>query len=161
MKGVSPFLTGYPVYFAGEIIYSFGRVSSANSSSALQNTLIGGVFYINSNCAIKISILFLYRRLFPKRWLKYALVAIGTFAGCQAIALSFAEIFESVPISAQWDPTVEGRYLNFSALAIVAGCLNVLTDISILVLPIPVVFRLQASNTRKWQIYLTFLLGGL
>ena len=118
------------------------------------------MFYLITNASIKISILCLYRRIFPKRWLSYALLSVGIFTVGQTIALCFTTIFESVPISSRWNPH-KGHYLNFSAVSIAASTLNVATDIIILSLPIPIVWRLQAPRSRKVLILTTFLLGGL
>ena len=80
---------------------------------------------------------------------------------CQCLTFPPVALLECVPFKKLWDPTVPGHCLNPSASTIVAGALNVFTDIAILTLPIQPIMRLKLSRRRKQLIYGNFLLGGM
>lgn len=42
----------------------------------------------------------------------------------------------------------------------IAGALNIITDLTLLLMPIPLVWRLHTSKQNKWQITMTFALGS-
>lgn len=72
-------------------------------------------------------------------------------------------ILQCVPLSDLWKPPSNRppACINFGTLVITMGVLNIATDIIILSLPIPLVWRLQVSKSRRWQLIIVFSLGGL
>ena len=76
-------------------------------------------------------------------------------------AQSLVEIFECSPIDSLWNPQVKGKCINLSAELIASSVLNVVTDFLLLVLPLPILWRLQISMERKLELIGIFLLGGL
>lgn len=117
--------------------------------------------YNTSNLCIKISILCLYRRIFPTRRLKLVLIAVGLFAIGQWISFNLVTIFMCVPIAAQWTAHPNARCVNYGTASFVSGFLNVMTDILILASPMHAVWHLKVSKARKRLITVTFLLGGM
>jgi hypothetical protein len=71
--------------------------------------------------------------------------------------------FTCIPISGLWDPTVKavcdplGRDSQFY----MASVGNIVTDVIILLLPIPVVWKLQLRKPQKVVLYVVFGLGFL
>lgn len=53
-----------------------------------------------------------------------------------------------------------GTCLNITALLISTAVLNIFTDIGILILPMPIVWRLQIQRSQKFAVSGVFLLGG-
>ena len=114
---------------------------------------------------IKLSILVFYRRLFPRentnsRWrachwaLCIASVGFGIIQCCGII-------FQCTPIAFFWDPTIPGGHcINISAFFRFANIANLLTDILILVMPIPIVWTLRLDRHKKIGVCGLFLLGG-
>lgn len=129
--------------------------------AAPQSTMVTAMCYNTSNFSVKISVLFLYRRIFPTRWLKFTLLALGLFTFFQWITFNLVTIFQCVPVSAQWTPGLGANCVNYSIATMVSEILNVVTDILILASPMHTVWRLKASKARKRLITLTFLLGGM
>ena len=74
----------------------------------------------------------------------------------------FTSIFQCVPISSQWDPEqAEGaRCLNYPFAILVGGTINSLTSIFILLLPVPLVWKLSMCPQKKRLVILIFALGG-
>ena len=72
----------------------------------------------------------------------------------------FGDIFQCVPVRKLWNPTVPGRCINYEALIIASGVLNVVTDFAILGLPMPLLWRLEAPTRRKRLLSIVFSFGG-
>lgn len=113
-------------------------------------------------CCVKGSILYLYHRIFfVSRPLTIALWLVAAFVLGYSIAQVFGAIFQCVPIDSNWNPKVTGHCINLDVFATVLAALNSFTDIVILVLPMPLVWRLKRPAHEKVQIMGMFLLGGL
>lgn len=114
--------------------------------------------------AIKTSILLLYRRIFTQRsfntsfevilWCTDAFVL--AYSLCQAVLT----VFHCTPVEALWNPTVEAKCINFDQVLIVLSSLNIGTDILILCLPMPQLWKLNMPKGPKCQLMGIFLLGG-
>ncbi|KAL9595034.1 MAG: hypothetical protein Q9219_006684 [cf. Caloplaca sp. 3 TL-2023] len=142
--------------------YGLGRHSIlvTNARALVISTTVTAACYNTGNLSIKLSILYLYRRIFPSHRLKIVFITVGLFAIGQWIAFNFVTIFQCVPIAAQWEPRPDAYCVNYSAASFIAGFLNVITDVIILASPMPAVWHLKVSKARKRLITVTFLLGG-
>lgn len=70
-------------------------------------------------------------------------------------------MLQFLPLQADWNPSIQSRYINQKLQLIILSSINAATDIVILALPMPLIWRLHASRSRKIQVSCTFLLGGL
>ncbi|KAL8936336.1 MAG: hypothetical protein Q9216_004984 [Gyalolechia sp. 2 TL-2023] len=159
-------LLSVTLYVAGlstMVHYGFGRHSIliTNPKALVIATTITAVCYNTGNASIKISILFLYRRIFPIRWLRFVLLVVGAFALGQWLSFNFVTIFQCIPFSAQWEYHRDATCVNYSTASFISGILNVITDILILASPMHTVWHLKVSKARKRLITLTFSLGGI
>ncbi|KAI2463957.1 hypothetical protein F4781DRAFT_95366 [Annulohypoxylon bovei var. microspora] len=110
---------------------------------------------------IKWSILAFYQRIFPQTWFRWALLGVAVFMGAWMFTTVFAISFQCIPIEYNWDTTIKGGHcINIGQLALVTSILNVITDVAILVLPLPLVWKLNVSRQRRWGLVLLFGLGG-
>lgn len=110
---------------------------------------------------IKFSILKLYGDIFVSRRFRYLLWAVAVFMAAWAIAFSFAAIFQCSPIAYNWDTTIsDGHCINYGAVVIAAGALNIATDLTILVMPIPMIWQLHTFKQKKWQLIFIFAMGS-
>ncbi|KAL8788355.1 MAG: hypothetical protein Q9213_001752 [Squamulea squamosa] len=122
-------------------------------------------FWSAAMACIKLSILLFYRRLFPRentsaRWrvchlaLCIASVALGVIS-------IFGVAFQCTPVAFLWDRTIPGGHcINFTALARFTNIANMVTDILILIMPIPIVWNLHLDRSKKIGVCGLFLLGG-
>ncbi|KAL8660248.1 MAG: hypothetical protein Q9202_006740 [Teloschistes flavicans] len=77
------------------------------------------------------------------------------------IVSTFGAAFQCTPVKFLWDFTVPGGHcINFSAFARFTGVMNVVTDVLILSLPIPIVWSLHLERSKKIGVCALFLLGG-
>ena len=94
-------------------------------------------------------------------WFKRILVALGGFIVAYSLAQVFFDIFQCVPISSAWNRSETGKCVPYGALVLAMGIVNIVTDVIILILPMPLLWRLKVSNPRKWMLTIMFSLGGL
>lgn len=116
--------------------------------------------------AIKVSILLFYRRIFPSHvtnaYFSGAWVLLGILSICQVVACCFGTILHRKSVSYYWNRAQLGTCLNFTSLIIGIAVVNIVTDIGISILPIPVEWRLrQISKAQKTAVSRVFLLASL
>ena len=70
-------------------------------------------------------------------------------------------IFHCDPVDALWDATVKAKCINFHDVLIIFSSLNIGTDILILCLPVPQLWKLNIPRRRKYELMGIFSLGGL
>ncbi|KAI4215198.1 MAG: hypothetical protein LQ351_002513 [Letrouitia transgressa] len=154
---------GYIVGQAVAIKHGLGRhriLSTAPIQSG-KAVLVSIIMYLASMAATKISILLLYRRIFPIWKLRCIGWAVGIFIFAYSFAAVFAVIFACHPVEGVWNPLVSAKCNNTNATVLVMAIFNVVTDVIVLVLPMPVIWELQLPKTRKFQVMAVFLLGSL
>lgn len=101
---------------------------------------------------IKLSVLLLYRRLFLGPLFNiYSLIMCGVIA-LWSLSFVFAFAFQcGTDITAWWTSpaTIEAYCDNTSALSVSFVISDVITDVMILTIPLPIVWRLQMSIANK------------
>lgn len=122
--------------------------------------------YVFCHLAIKLSILLLYRRLFTtfQRRLKVILYTVGIYVIAWTIYTFFAVLFQCTPVHYSWDfprGSIQGQCVNLTGAYIGSGITNTLSDLAILILPMPIIWQLQIPKKQKMVICGIFLLGGL
>ncbi|EHA23344.1 hypothetical protein ASPNIDRAFT_173895 [Aspergillus niger ATCC 1015] len=112
-----------------------------------QITLADMVIYNVSVGLTKISILLFYRRIFSinKSFLFCNWVVTGLSSGA-CIAAVFGLIFSSDPVDAQWKFWEPSTTIHNKSFWIAMGAVNILLDVTILILPQPVVWRLKQTR---------------
>lgn len=132
-----------------------------NPAGFAQMLISAEVIYNFAMFAIKASILYLYKRVFfISRNFVIVLWAVGIFVACYSITQVFAAIFQCMPIDSNWNPLVKHYCINTDIGATIIAAFNVLTDFAILVLPLPLLYKLQKPTKERIQIMGMFLLGG-
>lgn len=130
-----------------------------------QITVSMQTLYIISLCTIKLSILLFYNRIFGvlRPMFRYILLAMGGVVIAYSVAGMLGTVLPCVPLSDLWEPPSNNPAvcINFGAAIFAVGVINIVTDIIILSLPIPLVWSLQMSRSHKWQVVAVFSLGGL
>jgi hypothetical protein len=116
------------------------------------------------NCSLwctKFSILFQYLRLFPRRPMR---IACYTIMGIVTVYSSWAVVsgyLNCVPVAKFWDRSIPGHCLNFEALWFFNAAMNLITDMGLLVLPMPVLNSLQLPRKQRLALMAVFAVGGL
>jgi hypothetical protein len=111
---------------------------------------------------IKLSILLFYLRLFPSRKFAYFAYANMAYTIAWAISTWIVNLTTCTPIAYFYDKTIpNGHCRNQAISGSINGSLSLFGDIMILILPIPMVLRLQIDLRRKIALLGIFLLGTL
>lgn len=110
---------------------------------------------------IKLSILAFYARIFPQKWFQWTVWGNAVFMALWGCAGVCGNIFQCIPIQFLWDPTLDGHCIQYGIFATVLGALTVVTDLIILVIPMPLVWKLHITKRKKWRLSTVFAFGGV
>lgn len=127
-----------------------------------QRFLSTQVIYFANSAATKISLLLLYYRIFGvNQKLRLAMMVCGFFSISYFIACTFTALFGCHPVSYFWNKHQSGKCINQVKFFRGNGIVNLLIDVMILCLPMPLVWRLKIERRQKITLSALFLLGGL
>lgn len=120
-------------------------------------------FWALSMGCVKISILlFLNHLLGTTRRMRMTLLAVGVFCIAWALVTFVYSFFFCSPVSYYWDKTIKGHCISdnhFRIGAMVIALLSLATDLIILIIPIPTVWRLQMRTKQKVAVTIILCLG--
>jgi fucose permease len=119
------------------------------------------ILYNPALMATKTSILIFYLRMARNtqnllRIASYITLAIVNIAG---VVLTFLNAFQCNPPRASYTLNVPGKCLSIVTLYLCSAPVNIITDLAILVLPIPVLTGMRLPQRQKTVLVLTFALG--
>ena len=110
----------------------------------------------------KLAVLSLLSRIFIQRWFRYACFAIGAILTASAIVNTVIACLMCRPLAALWDLSIKAaQCLDLAKFYRWVSLPNILTDLTMLVLPIPAVAKLHLSLAMKIKLVATFAAGGL
>ncbi|MCJ1309868.1 hypothetical protein MMC25_003529 [Agyrium rufum] len=111
-------------------------------------------------CCTKLSILALYHRIFNTgRFPRYNL-SLMAFILTYSIAFILVSVFQCIPIQKSWNKALSGYCVNNEGQWYSFAVLNIISDIAIMILPMPVIQKLQLPKGQKIGLSLVFLLGA-
>lgn len=119
---------------------------------------------------VKIAILIFYRRIFTgnQRWFRWAFWIMITYSVLWGIATLIIVLVQCVPVPFFWnraylfyelDPPDKGSCLQTRPSQVPSALLNCIGDLMLLLLPFPVLLRLQMNLGRKLELMFIFGLG--
>jgi hypothetical protein len=112
--------------------------------------------------SVKVGILLFYWRVFQKTpnfrvgALLVTFISTGIF-----LSNFFSFTFQCFPVQKFWMPELEGSCIHQNDFYLASAIINVFGDIAVLSLPLPIIWGLQASRSKKWSLSFLFLLGAL
>ena len=122
------------------------------------------IAYIPIIFITKLSILLLFLRIFVpggKNRTYWIIQGVILFNFLFYLANLPVEIWPCVPRSKLWMPTEPGHCINNEEVFVAGGTINVVSDFTILLLPIVEVWRLQMATQRKIGVSAVFATGLL
>ncbi len=137
---------------------------SRDSSRLSQQLYFASNFVLGPTLwASKAAVLALYLRLFgPKRWLRHAsYIALVILTLVYWSSPVVAGIFCAPRAGKPWDGEVIIRCVGSRVMGPVHGAVGVAADIFLLILPMPVIFRLNLATGRKIALAAVFMMGVL
>ena len=136
------------------------RVPASRHSELAKLLFADNILYNTGLTVVKMSVLLFYTRVFRAvhtyRILFYitAALIVGWF-----LAINLLAIFACVPVRKKWDPTTPGTCLDSSSTFLGATITNVLIDLVLLVLPMPMIWKLQIDVGHKLALLGVFAAG--
>ncbi|KAK0716602.1 hypothetical protein B0T21DRAFT_64384 [Apiosordaria backusii] len=127
----------------------------------IQSQRVGLVFYAATIWGIKISALLLYSRLFDKSSPRFGIVLKITAAVCTVwwIFLSIYPWTFCNPIAKNMDPMIDGECWENIPWYYASAFINAGLDLWVLLLPMPIIWRLRMSAKKKIGVTGVFLFG--
>ena len=117
--------------------------------------------YAFTSITTKLSILFLYRRLFPvEPFCRITLILAFIWAIVGVTGIVTVSI-PCRPIRKYWQPQIPGSCYKSNQVELFFQIIDIIMDAATLALPVKVIFGLQMSARKKLILYFIFLLGGL
>ncbi|KAL2209536.1 hypothetical protein CC79DRAFT_1332697 [Sarocladium strictum] len=107
----------------------------------------------------KLSLLLMYYRIFHVPYFKKMAWVVGAFVMAWVVCITFLFIFICVPVEKLWYPELPGRCINQVATWIANAASTILTDLIILLMPLPQLWKLRLKKREKIGLTFAFSLG--
>ncbi|KAJ0289448.1 hypothetical protein Brms1b_005752 [Colletotrichum noveboracense] len=134
------------------------------AKQALVSYIVAPIF-ICANGSTKASLFFAYLKISPLPWYRRAITAGIVMVFCYTVVIASMLLFGTWPIRANWDPYVEvsetRRPLNSAMLYMAIATSNIVSDVVLFLIPIPMVLRLQMRPVVKVGALIMFGIGSL
>lgn len=122
----------------------------------------GELTYLIAITTPKLAILCLYGRIFTTRPFRNTAYATGLLTILTFIAGVFLVFFICQPFAYNWNKKIPGGKCGDHMKAYRSLTIpNLVTDLSILVLPLPAIWKLTVQTYVKAGLFATFLVGGV
>jgi hypothetical protein len=110
----------------------------------------------------KLSIVCLYLRIFTTTWYRNAALGICAVIIANWLADWILALCICTPVTYNWDKTIPGGHcIDENQVLILVSIPNILLDLAILLLPIPVIWKLNTTTSQNAGLMLTFLTGSM
>ena len=137
-------------------------INQDNKINSFQTFMAVQISYICASMAVKTSLILLYYRIFGvARGFRYTLIVAQSVVASYFLANLFVAIFQCKPVSYSCDKKISGTCINQVQFDRWNGIANMLTDLLILSLTFPMVWRLKIAFRQKITLTGIFLLGTL
>jgi len=123
--------------------------------------VVAEILYVFNLVWTKLGILLMYYRIFRFPYFKKIAYVIGAFIIAWVITITFLFIFICVPVEKLWHPDLPGHCIDQVSTWIANATSTILSDVTILILPIPQVWKLHLQRLEKLGAILAFGLGFL
>lgn len=118
------------------------------------------MLYLALAAVIRLALILFFERIFFPNPKFKVYTRIGIFS-CVIfyIALLFRSIFQCSPLQKVWDPLLPGHCISQAVGSYTTGIFNIISDLYILILPMPCIWALNLDIGRKLRIMAVFSVG--
>ncbi|KAK4215514.1 hypothetical protein QBC37DRAFT_281539 [Rhypophila decipiens] len=156
----SVFLAGVGKHYQVNVLEDPSR-----PTTQLKIVYVSLITIVTNISLVKLSIIAMYHRIFPTRFMRWSYIILGTIIVVWAAVALPVCIFQCRPIEEAWDfgsSASSGTCISAFPLYFGAtGLPNVAIDLVLLCLPMYEVWKLQIPRAQKVAIVSTFLLGAV
>lgn len=128
-----------------------------------QSSYIVAPVFITCNGLSKTSLLTFYLQISPQKWFKMSIWVVIGLVACYTITIAGCLLFSCRPIKASWDPYSfeTGDCINTAVLYIAIAVANIVSDVLLFIIPIPMIVRLKMPLAPKIGAGIMFGIGSL
>lgn len=116
-------------------------------------------FYDFALVFVKLSILAFYWRVFVHPLFRKVVCATAALVIAWGIGITVTLFLVCRPLRAYWDRTVPATCLTIVTFTYFTNIFNLITDIWIFLMPIPMIWHLQLQTKKKLLLCLIFCIG--
>ena len=116
-------------------------------------------FYDCALVFVKLGILAFYHRVFVVPLFRKIVVGTAAFVIAWGIGITVTLGLACRPIEAFWDVAVKGDCLNLVHFTYFTNITNMITDVWIFLMPVPVIWHLQLQTKKKLLLCFIFSIG--
>ncbi|KAG9255635.1 uncharacterized protein F5Z01DRAFT_699392 [Emericellopsis atlantica] len=127
---------------------------------ALRYFFLAQTPYKISVCLNKVAVVLFCMRIFISRAFQVAAYTIMGIVVAWSIGGVGATIWQCVPIAGAWDKSLDATCIDSNKFWVAYAVMNILTDLMVLLLPIPSIVRLQLKPRDKLLVIGIFTMGG-
>lgn len=127
----------------------------------LNGLLITPITYALSVATSKGAILLLYLKIFRFGYIRWICYGVGAVVTVHALAIIFVSIFQCSPISTLWKDITHANCIDTRIFFGCASVPNLITDIVMLLTPMPEIWRLNTSKQMKIGVTITILTASV
>ena len=128
-------------------------------TNILQTLFASLILYASAITAAKISVLLLYRRIFPVRSFLIAIYVVGALCLLWFGIVVLLALLQCQPISYVWDRSIPGRCINLQAMYYGFTISNMALDITICFMPVRLLWKLSLPVRQRVLLIFILLLG--
>ncbi|CAD6588420.1 MAG: hypothetical protein ASARMPREDX12_003322 [Alectoria sarmentosa] len=144
--------SGFFVHAVVWFHHDFGQPNELLGEEFGKNSFAEDFLYFLIIGLVKISILAFYWRLFRVS-IRIPCYILGAITTCW-------EITVCIPVSGYWNTKISAKCVNGEHFFLGSSIVNILTDLALLLLPIPYIWRLYRTISQKIALIGIFMLGG-
>ncbi|KAJ5902514.1 hypothetical protein N7495_003042 [Penicillium taxi] len=145
--------------------YGFGKHVATLSAKELKIFMMGDYifshFYNFAIASTKLAILSLYYRIFSTALFRRIIIGTAVFIFLWICVMEITLGLDCMPVTKFWDASVKGSCLDLVAFSYFTNITNLLTDIWVFLLPMPIIFGLHITQRRKLELAAIFAIGLL
>jgi hypothetical protein len=116
-------------------------------------------FYDLALVFVKLGILAFYYRIFIHLVFRRIVVATMAFVIAWGIGITVTLFLACRPLPAYWDVNIAGKCLTMVTFTYFTNISNLITDIWIFLMPVPVIWHLQLQTKKKLLLSFIFCIG--
>ncbi|RMX97551.1 hypothetical protein D0868_10588 [Hortaea werneckii] len=138
------------------------KVSFENITGILKVYYFDEDLYLTALPIVKMSMLCFYLRIFPNRWFKISCWVTMACCFCYGVAFLLVSVFQCRPLNYawhHWDGEHNGTCNNINAQGWTSAAFNVILDVVVIALPLPLLAKLQLNKRKKFLVMLMFSVG--
>ena len=139
-------------------VFTFS-VQQTNINSTQFNFLTP-LFWVTAVTLIRFSVILLYIRIFVTRSFRLTCYAILNLNTIFFIATFLSNVLSAIPVGCQWSDTIEcSSAVDAKSIDFSVALFNLLLDVTVVLLPMPVLWGLQMAVGKKATLSGMFGLG--